>query len=197
MVFSRIGAGYLKYIDDRNLWMIFRSNGRFKQFDPITATSAWWDIASKNKCHTVAYDLDNTAGWAKAYVVELNYVDLKGYLAAKSPKDRVDWKISQLNVAFTMDFCNWYLHELSLNGWLRIDKTLVMKTQQPDFKRGTLPNATPIDGLRMAGPICYGWKCIQDIKNPNNADSVAMIVLALYIWILGFYVDKDGNVMNK
>jgi hypothetical protein len=71
-----------------------------------------------------------------------------------------------------------------------------------------------VSDLPPVVPDCYGWLCIQELKNPKNAgngsnsydldkqlifmiENVAMFGLALHLWSIGYYVDKEGNVHNK
>ncbi|KAL3953197.1 hypothetical protein ACCO45_013140 [Purpureocillium lilacinum] len=41
---------------------------------------------------------------------------------------------------------------------------------------------------------CYGWDCVTRLKSHRNADSLALLGLALKVWKLGYRVDAEGNV---
>ncbi|KAF2265277.1 hypothetical protein CC78DRAFT_579535 [Lojkania enalia] len=181
------------------------------------------DNSIRAKCHGVDYNLQNTAGKIMAFTTPSDRFNKAGYLEAPKPKSIEDFTSPRPNIAFSIDVCTWFLHKSLEMGWPRIDKDRITQTQQPGFKGGVTNFATPVDGLRNTGlmmlhelththqggrlrdsdelpegtPTCYGWKCVQDIKDPKNADNVAMLGLVLHLWTMGYSVDKDGNINSN
>ncbi|KAH7076788.1 hypothetical protein BKA63DRAFT_290227 [Paraphoma chrysanthemicola] len=179
--------------------------------------------APRGRCHSTEYNLESTAGLAMAFTTASDRYNKEAYIKAPKPKRIEDFGFPRENIACSIDLCNWFMHRSLLQGWPRISTDRVKQTQQPGFRGGIVSFVTPVDGLRNTGltmlhelthtvqggrlsdirdlppgtPSCYGWRCIQDLKDPTNSDNVAMLGLALHLWTMGYYVDQDGNVKDK
>jgi len=60
-----------------------------------------------------------------------------------------------------------------------------------------------MDSLRPPG--CYGWRCVTEIKDQSNADSITALALVLTLWkkkriwvnFAGVLEDVPGNKMRR
>jgi hypothetical protein len=146
--------------------MIFCSKDRFKQLNP--ANKFYYDTSMKNTvyvqgnvesgsvrgdCLSTAYDINNLAagGKTQAFTTDSDNYDRAAYQAAPSPKSLRNFRVERQNIAFSIDFCTWFLHRQLHEGWPSINKDRITQTQQPGFKGGITEYATPIDGLRNVG----------------------------------------------
>ncbi|KAH7083728.1 hypothetical protein FB567DRAFT_90998 [Paraphoma chrysanthemicola] len=179
----------------------------------------------RTSCYNTEYDVNNLEGRTMAFTTHSDTLDLSAYRAAAEPKKLNDFSVRRPDIAFAIDVCTWFLHKQLLLGWPSITHDRIAQTQQPGFRGGITDLSTPIDGLRNAAltllhelthtqtggllddlngsklppgvPDCYGWKCVQLLKDPSNSDNVAMLGLALHIWSMGYYVDQDGNIIGR
>ncbi|KAF2271293.1 uncharacterized protein EI97DRAFT_471312 [Westerdykella ornata] len=192
----------------------------------LFSASSFDDDKLRGACYKTDYDLNNVnEKKPTALTTPSDLFDKKKYNQDGKPPDMSPYMVAQPKVADTIDICPWLLHRSAGRGWPRIDKDQITKTQQPGFKDGLSDIALPVDGLvdtgytllhelthtkqggrtidtlpadRPAGAeSCYGWKCVQLIKDPKNADNIAKAGMALHLWTMGYHVDKDGNVLNK
>ncbi|KAH7345841.1 hypothetical protein BKA66DRAFT_448049 [Pyrenochaeta sp. MPI-SDFR-AT-0127] len=173
--------------------MVFCSNDHIKKDSSSSSQTKYYLDTSMKNTRYVSVEMDPSTKRMQCHTVDYDIGNIK-----------------QGTMAFTTrsDFFN---------------KDVIAQTQQPGFKGGITSYALPVDGLRNLGLSmlhelthtkqggqlldvrdlpsgvlsCYGWKCIQELKDPQNADNVAMLGLALHLWTMGYYVDKDGNVNSK
>ena len=43
---------------------------------------------------------------------------------------------------------------------------------------------------------CYGWVCVGNLHDVNNADSIAQLGVCMHLFKKGFWVDADGKVQK-
>ncbi|KAM0280465.1 hypothetical protein ACHAQH_004044 [Verticillium albo-atrum] len=97
-----------------------------------------------------------------------------------------------------------------------ISKEVVDRIRDPNFDLGTTGNTKMINVLTesLAGTLlhelshtnlggktldmppgnCYGWDCVKEQKDPDNADSMNHLGVAMYLWKNGYRVTEDGKV---
>jgi hypothetical protein len=143
------------------------------------------------KCHNLKYDTSNPQGDTMAFTKDSDLFDGKGYKAAPG-KDRKDFIVPQENIACSMDLCNWYLHKQFKQGWPKIDKEQVQKTQQPGFKGGVKEYATPVDGLRNLGLTFLHEVRIQTAyKKPKTNSASSHILLLEADWMMQIIFQRE------
>ncbi|OCK78678.1 hypothetical protein K432DRAFT_444447 [Lepidopterella palustris CBS 459.81] len=142
-------------------------------------------------------------------------MDYAGYYKADGPEraDRTQF-ISKTDYACTVDVCTWFTKMASDGEWEKIDaeriKLVIFMQDEGFLKEGksgidTLKNigstmlhelTHTIQGGRSEdiGSDCYGWKCVMNLHNPRNADTLAILGVALKVWSLGYYVDFYGTI---
>ncbi|GJN86485.1 hypothetical protein PLIIFM63780_010066 [Purpureocillium lilacinum] len=125
--------------------------------------------------------------------------------------------------ANNMDICTWFSVRSNEEGWPTVDDAWVARATTKEFVAGLPQGTRPIDGLKTFGTTmlhelthtnqgglsldievqmpgadkavaCYGWDCVTRLKSHRNADSLALLGLALKVWKLGYRVDAEGNV---
>jgi hypothetical protein len=144
--------------------MIFCSSDRIKKLS--TETDLLFDISMRNtrfisaeldpdtkrgRCYAINYDVANIQGSAMAFTTLSDFIDKGAYIDAPRPKRMQDFLVPRPNIAYSIDFCTWFLHKSLQQGWPRISKERIIQTQQPGFVGGVKWYATPVDGLRNKG----------------------------------------------
>ncbi|KAH8903809.1 hypothetical protein BR93DRAFT_971412 [Coniochaeta sp. PMI_546] len=125
--------------------------------------------------------------------------------------------------ASSMDLCTWYTNQKAAEGWPKIDSTTLETVKSEDFINALKELQTPVDGLRYLGATflhelthtpqggrledvtdnnlpdgtrqCYGWRCVGQLKNVRNSDSINMLAIALKVWSLKHWVNDDGQII--
>ncbi|KAH7381917.1 hypothetical protein BKA64DRAFT_684551 [Cadophora sp. MPI-SDFR-AT-0126] len=160
---------------------------------------------------------------SKAITRTSNTFDLGGYRAEKKINPNVqrqNYEAPQPNVACVMDICTWFSAAAAVSGWPIVNAERVEACKTDEFKAKLSNGLTPVDGLKTFGTTmlhelthtiqggtlvdidvlppgidsCYNWICIGGLKNERNADSIAMLGLAMKLWSLKHYADDDGSI---
>ncbi|KAJ8132581.1 hypothetical protein O1611_g1036 [Lasiodiplodia mahajangana] len=179
--------------------------------------------AAIDQCYRTDFVLGSGDKAPKAMTKSSDRPNLKEYLKAKETDPnakRSDYTAEYPGIACSMDICTWFTTRAALDGWPIINADRVDKCKTDEFKAG-LKDETPADGLKTIGSTmlhelthtnqggklidvpedqrpddvksCYGWLCIGGLKNERNADSIAMLGIAMQVWSLGHYIEEDGD----
>ncbi|KAI0004055.1 hypothetical protein F4779DRAFT_634135 [Xylariaceae sp. FL0662B] len=172
-------------------------------------------------CYSTSFVAGSGVQAAKASTLSSDRKDRKGYLEAGGPGvANIDHFTHPTEYACSIDICTWFTSKANTDGWPKIDAARVQTATTDAFRAGLRNNDRPVDGLKTFGSTmlhelthtnhggklvdvsdrpegvesCYGWKCIGQLHSAKNADSVAMLAIALKVWSLRHYVDDDGNI---
>ncbi|KAI1277944.1 hypothetical protein F5Y07DRAFT_362096 [Xylaria sp. FL0933] len=133
-----------------------------------------------------------------------------------------DFSKPRPSVPNTMDICTWFTTRAAQDGWPTINAERVELCKTDDFRNNLKFDLTPIDGLKTIGSTmlhelthtnqggllvdtpkelrppgvtsCYNWKCVGQLKDERNADSIAILGIGMKLWSLGHYADEDGII---
>ncbi|KAI0431605.1 hypothetical protein F5Y09DRAFT_340450 [Xylaria sp. FL1042] len=167
--------------------------------------------ASAPKASTLTSDVIDYKGWLAEKAAK------NGQNIPKSDFSKPDPAIPN-----TMDVCTWFTTQAAQDGWPIINVKRVEACKTDDFKNKLKFGLTPIDGLKTIGSTmlhefthtnqagalidtpkeqrpadvtsCYNWKCVGQLKDVRNADSIAMLGIGMKLWSLGHYADEDGII---
>jgi hypothetical protein len=156
--------------------MIFCSIApRFKKL--FADKSFFYDTAMKNtptlqghvnsdsirgRCFYTGYDisnLDNAISSTKAFTTNSDIADRVGFAAAPAPKSFREWRLQRPHIAFSIEVCAWFMHQMHREGYPNISRDRITQTQQPAFVGGVTDLASPVDGL-----VNLGYTMLHEVR---------------------------------
>ncbi|KAK7960884.1 hypothetical protein PG988_012098 [Apiospora saccharicola] len=198
---------------------LYCGDGRFLKRNPDDIDEYWRDKSTAKlfggkafpplkRCYTPGLVLGSGQEVAKASTMRSSVLNKSGYLEAQKTNPDVsenDFLKHKPHTANTMDICPWFWKRAVDQGWPKVDAEMVEASKKDKFRDDLSHGQTPIDGLKTFGVTmlheippgvtsCNNWLCVGALKTEKNADSAAMLGLAMKLWSLKHYTEDDGTV---
>ncbi|KAK8057589.1 hypothetical protein PG996_011526 [Apiospora saccharicola] len=175
------------------------------------------DGETAKQCYRTDFVMGSGEKMPKSSTMRSSLYDLTAHTAAleTNPNARKsDFIRPKVHTANIMDICLWFTEDTKRQGWPVVDARRVEESKTDQFRDNLQHGLTPIDGIKTfgvnmlhelthtnqggvlvdIGDDCYGWRCAGALKTERNADSIAMLGLAMKLWSMEYYVEDDGTI---